>query len=242
MHTPTLETLAAPAHYTADPSPAPTKARFWDKLARRYASEPIGDPLGYERTLERTRQWLRPEHHVLEIGCGTGSTALHLAPEVTSYLGTDVSGHMVGIAREKLALHPRAGLRFETVDADRPTALGQRFDVILAFNVLHLVGDLDATLAACSAALLRGGRLISKTACLSEMNPLIPYLAIPLARLVGKAPPVRTLSLADLTTAMERHGLVVETVERHAAKGRDVRPFIVARKPTSTLSMPLNKV
>ncbi len=232
MNTAPLETLPAPSHYTPGPSPAPDKARFWDKLARRYASEPIADMVGYERSLQRTRQYLQSQHRVLEIGCGTGTTALHLAPQVSSYLGTDVSAHMVAIARDKLAQHPRPGLRFETADADAPLGGGGAYDVVLAFNVLHLVRDLDTALAACTAALVPGGLLVSKTPCLAEMNPLIPWLAVPLARLVGKAPPVRSLGQEDLCAALQRQGLVVEAVERHAGKGRDVRPYIVARKPS----------
>jgi len=53
--------------------------RFWDRGARKYARGAVADPAGYERTLDRTRGLLRPDHGVLELGCGTGSTALRLA-------------------------------------------------------------------------------------------------------------------------------------------------------------------
>lgn len=232
MNTAPLETLPAPDQYSPGISPAPSKARFWDKLAPRYARTPIADMAGYERSLERTRQYLQREHRVLEIGCGTGTTALHLASQVASYLGTDVSGHMVAIARSKQAQHPCATLLFETADADAPLGAPGTYDVVLAFNVLHLVGDLDATLATCVSALRPGGVLISKTPCLAEMNPLIAWLALPLARLVGKAPPVHCLDQDTLCAAIQRHGLVIDVIERHAGSGRDARPFIVARKPT----------
>ena len=49
-------------------------------------------------------------------------------------------------------------------------------------------------------------------------------------RAIGKAPPVLTLGQDDLTAAMKRCGLDILALERHAAKGRDFRPFIVARK------------
>ncbi len=63
------------------------------------------------------------------------------------------------------------------------------------------------------------------------MNPLLPGLAVPLMRLVRLAPPVLVLRAADLAAACERQGLEVLAVERHASRGRDVRPFVVARKP-----------
>ena len=64
------------AHTAAD-------ARFWDKSARKYAAAPIKDMEGYDRTVDRTRQLLRDTDTVLELGCGTGTTALKLAPHVS---------------------------------------------------------------------------------------------------------------------------------------------------------------
>ena len=79
-------------------------ARFWDRSSRKYAKSSIADLNGYERTLERTRAYLQPGDSVLELGCGTGTTALRLADGVQSYLATDISGGMIAIAEEKLAI------------------------------------------------------------------------------------------------------------------------------------------
>ena len=72
--------------------------RFWNRVARKYAALPIADVAGYERSLERTRSYLRPTDKVLEFGCGTGGTALKLAPSVASIVATDISGEMIAIA------------------------------------------------------------------------------------------------------------------------------------------------
>lgn len=45
-------------------------------MAKRYARQPIADEAAYRRKLEVTRTYFRPDMHVLEFGCGTGSTAL----------------------------------------------------------------------------------------------------------------------------------------------------------------------
>lgn len=208
------------------------QARFWNRLARRYAADPIADLPGYETSLARTAALLHPACRVLEIGCGTGTTALRLAPGCATYRATDLSTEMIAIAREKLAAQPVAGLAFAVADADeRPATPEGPYDRVLAFNLLHLVRDLDTALGACVAALAPGGLLISKTPCLREMNWLIPTLALPVARLIGRAPPVRSLAQADLEAAMRRQGLEIMAVERHASRGRDFRPFIVAHKP-----------
>lgn len=225
-----MSPAASPSTATPNPDLGP-QARFWDRMARRYAAARIADEAGYERTLARTQMLLPPAARVLEIGCGTGTTALRLAPACARYRATDVSPGMIAIARDKLAAQPVPALQFVLADADSPLAAADApFDAVLAFNVLHLVDDLDATLASCAAALRPGGVLICKTPCLHEMNPLIPRLALPLARLLRLAPTVHSLREDDLTAALVRQGLAVVGVERHASRGRDFRPFIVARK------------
>lgn len=207
------------------------KARFWDRIARKYAADPIADMPGYEATLRRVQGLLSAEMNVLEVGCGTGSTALRLAPFTRRLLATDVSVGMIAIAREKLATEPLPQLAFAVADADAP-AIGQgNFDAVLAFNLLHLVSDLDGALCSVVQALRPGGQLISKTACIAEMNPLIPWLAIPVMRAFGKAPQVLCFDAGALQAAMVRQGLEIEAVERHGTKGKEIRVFIVARKP-----------
>jgi hypothetical protein len=34
------------------------EARFWDRAARKYATDPIKDMCGYERTLDRVSHWV----------------------------------------------------------------------------------------------------------------------------------------------------------------------------------------
>lgn len=211
--------------------PVSGKARFWDRIARKYAADPIADMPGYEATLRRVQRLLNPEMNVLEIGCGTGSSALRLAPFTRQLLATDVSASMIAIAREKLAAEPVPQLAFAVVDADAPGLAPGDYHAVLAFNLLHLVSDLDGALGSVVKALRPGGLLISKTACISEMNPLIPWLAIPMMRAIGKAPHVLCFDAVALQAAMVRHGLEIEAVERHGTKGKDIRVFIVARKP-----------
>lgn len=217
-------------HRPASPVSRAAKAAFWDRTARKYATDRMADPAGYEATLVRVQGLLEPRHAVLELGCGTGTTALRLAPSVRRYLGTDVSAAMVGIAREKLAAQPLQALRFAVAEAESPVSRPARHDVVLAFNLLHLVTELDATLRAVHAALHPGGLFVSKTACIAEMNWLVPRLALPLMRALGRAPHALVFDAAALRAAFERNGFAIEAVERHGTKGRDIRVFVVARR------------
>ena len=206
-------------------------ARFWDRAAKKYAKSKIADEAGYTRSLERTVGLLRPEMQVLELGCGTGSTALRLAGGVEGYTGTDISPGMIEIAKAKAAEAPVAGLNFRAATAEDMAREPKQWDAVLGFNYLHLVEDLPATLRHIADLLVPGGLFVSKTTCLSDMSPLIQYLALPLMRLVGKAPTVIVFSADDLQQAIRDAGFEIEAVERHASTGRDARPYIVARKP-----------
>lgn len=210
------------------------KAHFWNRVARKYAADPIADMAGYETSLQRTRGLLSTEHDVLEIGCGTGTTALHLAASTGCFLATDISAEMIAIAKEKLASQPTPQLSFALADADLSMFGSAIYDRVLAFNMLHLATDLDQTLAMAAQALRPGGLFISKTACIAEMNPLIQHLAIPLMRAVGKAPHVQCLNEAQLRAALTRQGFQIVSVERHGTKKKDFRVFIIASKPLAT--------
>jgi len=217
-------------HVSAAGDPAARKAVFWDRIARKYAADPIADIAGYEATLRRVQHLLLDDQDVLELGCGTGTTALRLAPSTRHWLATDVSTAMIAIAREKLALQPLLPLRFEVADADAPGSQPGAYDAVLAFNLLHLVSDLDLALQRVVQSLRPGGLFISKTPCIAEMNPLITHLALPLMRAIGKAPPVLRFNGNRLRSTIEAQGMEIVSVERHGTRGKDIRVFIVARK------------
>ena len=176
--------------------------------------------------LAATAARLSPSDRVLEIGCGTGGTAIRLAPGVGAWIATDFSEEMVRIARAK----PGA----ETVTfrvADAAEAIGDGpFDAICAFNVLHLVEDLPGMLASVHDNLRPGGELIAKVWCFAEVRPLLRALFI-LLRLVGLSPVAHFLTQAQLREALGRAGL--EIVEHRVFGAHPQNPFIVARRPAA---------
>lgn len=137
---------------------------------------------------------------------------------------------MVDIARAKLASRHVAQLSFAVADADATDFGLEAYDAVLAFNLLHLVDDLDRALAVAVRSLKPGGLFISKTPCMSEMNPLVPRLVLPLMRAIGKAPHVLCFDAARLQAAITAQGFEILSVERHGTRGKDFRVFIVARK------------
>jgi ubiquinone/menaquinone biosynthesis C-methylase UbiE len=205
-------------------------ARFWDRIARRYATDPIKDMAGYERTVARTRRLLSASATVLEVGCGTGTTALKLAPSVSRIFATDVSAEMIAIAQEKAAAETVKNVTFTVGSASSDLGAEALYDAVLAFNVLHLIDDRAATLAMARRALKPGGLLISKTPCLSEMNPFI-QIAVPIAQWLGKAPSVSFFDAAGLETEIVHAGFDIIERARHGSGRKDPRIFLVAQKP-----------
>jgi ubiquinone/menaquinone biosynthesis C-methylase UbiE len=204
-------------------------ARFWDRTSRKYAADTIADQAGYERTLDRTRALLRSGDRVLELGCGTGTTALRLAGDVRDYLATDISAEMITIANEKHATGPVPALVFRTATAEALAPDARQFNAVLGFNYLHLVRDLPGTLRRIHALLAAEGLFISKTPCVGDMNPLL-RVALPAMRAIGKAPYAGVFRAADLGQHISAAGFDILATESHATKGRDSRPYIVARK------------
>jgi len=204
-------------------------ARFWDRSSRRYARSRIKDQAGYERTLARVRENLRGDADVLELGCGTGTTALRLADGVRSYLATDIAGGMIAIAQEKLNAAPVPGLVFRAATAETLALEASRFDVVVGFNYLHLVRNVPGTLRSIHALLKPGGLFISKTPCVGEMNPLI-QLVIPAMRVIGLAPHVSAFDGEALEQLIKDASFEVLAREEHASKGKDYRPYVVSRR------------
>lgn len=204
--------------------------RFWDRAACKYAADPIKDMRGYERTLDRVRHLLDGSNTVLEIGCGTGTTALKLAPSVSRMIGTDVSNEMIAIARERATTQGCHNAEFSVATAKCAPGADEAYDAVLAFNLLHLVTDRPTALAHVRRLLKPGGLFISKTPCLSEMNPLIRF-AVPVMQFVGKAPYVSFFSAAELEAEIANAGFAISERGRHGSERKDARIFIVARNP-----------
>ena len=201
-------------------------ARFWDRIADKYARSPVGDEAAYRRKLDETQQRLAPGMRVLEVGCGTGSTAIEHAPHVQHIHATDLSPRMIEIGREKARKAGAANIDFEAASLAEVAARGTRYDAVLALSLLHLVDDLDEALASIHGLLEPGGLFVSNTACLADgMNWLRPVLAV--GRWIGKVPPVCFLGGDGLVEHVQRTGFEIEH-EYRPGKGRVV--FLIARR------------
>ncbi len=143
---------------------------FWNLLAKRYSRQPIADETAYQMKLAKTQTRFKPDMQVLEIGCGTGSTAIVHAPHVQHIRAVDYSKNMIAIARQRAAEAGVTNIDFEVQGIDAMAAEADTYDAVLALNILHLVDDHHDTLAKIHRLLRPGGLFVSSTVCLGDIS------------------------------------------------------------------------
>ena len=115
----------------------------------------------------------RPGERVLELNCGTGEDAVHLAGRGVRVLATDISPPMLAVTRAKVA---KAGLErlvdVERLAIEQLTSLGAGpFDGVLSnFGGLNCVSGLPGVASGLATMLRPGGR-----ALLCVMGPAVPW-------------------------------------------------------------------
>ena len=202
-------------------------ARFWDRIAERYAKKPVADEAAYQRKLEVTRGYLRPDMEVLEIGCGTGSTAIAHAPFVQHIRAVDISSKMIDIAQRKADAAKVSNVTFERSAIDDLRVPDGSLDAVLALSLLHLLDDKEALIARVYDMLKPGGVFVTSTACLGDDMKYIK-LIVPGGRFLGLMPLVKVFTRKELEDSFTAAGFRIDH-RWHPGKGKAL--FIVASKP-----------
>lgn len=199
--------------------------RFWDRMADKYARQPIADEAAYQRKLDITRGYLRPDMTLLEFGCGTGGTAILHAPHVRQIRAIDFSEAMLTIARGKAAAAGVGNVSFERADIMDFAAPDGSFDMVLGLSILHLLADKDAVIAKVFRMLKPGGLFVSSTTCIGDTMGLLKPLA-PVGKALGLLPQLDVMTTSGLVDSLTRAGF---GIEQQWQPGRGSAVFIVAR-------------
>lgn len=205
--------------------------KFWDRIAEKYAKSPIRDMEGYEATLDMTRAHLKPTDHVLELGCGTGTTALKLAPSVARITATDFAEAMIAICTRRAEEQGIDNVDFRTADPFDPTLEAGRYDVVMGWNFYHLLDDMAAGFRRSHDLLAPAGLLVAKTPSLGSTpfaKRLLLRSIVGILQLVGKAPLVGFATIEDVENAVKDAGF--EILETHNTGGLVPRSYLIARK------------
>ncbi len=204
-----------------------SSSRFWDRIADKYAKQPVSDEASYQQKLAITRSYLKPDMQVLEFGCGTGSTAIAHAPYVKHLHGIDISSRMIEIAQEKAGAASTENLSFEVADIDDFNTPDHIFDAVLGLSILHLLKDRDRAIASVYRKLKPGGVFVSSTVCLGDWMKFFKIIG-PIGKFFGLMPLVKVFSMPQLRDSLTGAGFLIEHEWRPA---KNKAAFIVARKP-----------
>jgi ubiquinone/menaquinone biosynthesis C-methylase UbiE len=200
--------------------------KFWDKIAERYSKQPIADEAAYQKKLQVTREYFQPHMTVLEIGCGTGSTALTHAPYVKHIRAIDISSKMIEIAQDKAAATNVKNVTFEQSAIDECSVSDQTLDVVLGLSILHLLENKEEAIAQVHKMLKPGGIFITSTACLGDTMKFLTLIA-PIGKFFGLMPLVKVFTTKELEDCLSDAGF---GIDYHWQPGKGKAVFIVAKR------------
>ena len=202
-------------------------AKFWDRIAERYSKQPIADEATYQKELQITREYFQPDMEVLELGCGTGSTAIKHAPYVKHIRAIDISSNMIEIAERKAADNDINNITFETSSIEDIKVQDQSLDAVLALNVLHLLENKEEAIAKVYNILKPGGIFVSSTACLGDMMMIFKFI-VTIGKFLGLLPLVKVFTVKELKNCLTNAGF---EIDHQWQPGKNKAVFIVAIKP-----------
>lgn len=127
--------------------------KFWDKTARLYGFSQRSSKNGYKKIIEYLDPYLKRDTKVLEIACGTGQVTFLLADKVDKLIATDFSKEMIKVCMK----NNKKGVNFFVEDATNLSFSDNKFDMVVAANVLHVVPEPDKILSEMKRVLKPGG-------------------------------------------------------------------------------------
>jgi len=135
---------------------------FWDQVASLYDFfEDFYNGKVYQRTGEIVAQEVDSGDEVLECACGTGAISVFLAKKCKKLIATDFSVKMLRQAAKKCQYYDNVTVR--RADLMHVKCRDERFDVVVAGNVIHLLDDPEAAMAELYRVCKKGGKVILPT-------------------------------------------------------------------------------
>jgi len=141
---------------------------FWNKQASKFS---VDESKELDMCFEAAYSYFEQNMKILDFGCGTGISTRKASKKVSNVLGIDYSNEMIELARKATPNDEKIEYKVATIHDKSLNS--ESYDMVLAFNVLHLVDDPQVALKRIHTLLKPGGLLISSTPCLGEKTDLL---------------------------------------------------------------------
>lgn len=194
--------------------------KFWDRQAKRFSESGNNES---KKLIEKSKDYLTSQMTLLDFACGTGQSSVLFSEHVNQVVGLDYSEEMIKLASNN---------HFENIDfvqgtLDHESLKDSSFDVVSAFNILHLVEDIDETIAKISTLIKPNGFFISNTPCIGEKKTMWVKIITALSR-IKLFPQVFPLKSDELITKLIKYGFTCECVDIKGDKIKNV--FLIMKK------------
>ena len=135
---------------------------FWDKVSGSYdLFETIYNAKVYRGLGKRVAEEIGQNDAVLECACGTGAISQYIAPKCRQLIATDFSKGMLRQTAKKCEKFQN--IKVKRADMTNLNCRDNRFDKVVAGNVIHLLEDPSAAIKELERVCKAGGKLIVPT-------------------------------------------------------------------------------
>ena len=203
------------------------QSEFWDKRATKYHEGIQKHDALFVDTINRTISLLKDSDIVLDFGCGSGEFSFELFSRVKHITGIDVSSSMIKLATAALKSKNVSNAEFHNIDILNNRFESETYSTVLAFNIFHVLDDIEQSMAELYRILKPGGTLISQTPCLGERGWFFKSF-IKIAQMAGIAPPILSLTTKDLESFINKYPFTI--VENRLVEESTKTLWIVAIK------------
>lgn len=200
--------------------------KFWDKSAYNFFLEGEKEKQSYINIIDRIKKYLKTSDIVLDLGCGPGLISNEIADYVKFIYAIDISSKMIEIAKINADFR-----NIQNIDYAYSTIFDDKykngsFDIILAFNILHLLDDNQKTMQHINDLLKPGGLIISVTPCIGER--IFLNISISLLSFIGKIPKIKSFKANELKESISNRNF--EIIENDRMPDGIIEYIIVAKR------------
>ena len=147
--------------------------KFFDRVSSKSKPEPNQTAL---KIIESSKVFLEKDNYILDFGCGSGAITNKLFKAVKAIEAIDISSGMLDFAKRQADENSIGNINYIQTSIFDERFKDESFDVILAFNVLHYIEDMQSLIKRINSLLKPNGIFISSTACLKEKKNGIRFL------------------------------------------------------------------